>query len=65
MQTKITLSTTEAELMALSQCLHDLIPLRAILGEIQEHNCIENIPLAQQKSVLTSALQTSKVYEDN
>jgi Reverse transcriptase (RNA-dependent DNA polymerase) len=65
MQTKIALSTTEAELMALSQCLCDLIPLRVILGEIQEHGCIANIPLAQQKNILTSALQTSKVYEDN
>jgi hypothetical protein len=34
LQTEICLSTTEAELQALSMCMRDLIPMRAILEEV-------------------------------
>jgi len=55
LQSKIALSTTEAEYISLSQAMHDVIPLRTILEEL---NPIFTYP-AQQ--IMTH----STVFEDN
>ena len=38
LQTQVALSTTEAEYIALSQALRDVIPVMSLLGEMREHN---------------------------
>jgi len=55
LQSEIALSTTEAEYMSLSQAMHDVIPLRTILEEL---NPIFNYPVQQ---IITH----STVFEDN
>ena len=55
MQTEIALSTTEAEYIALSQRMRDLIPLRGILNELSKVMNLDNkIPITH-----------SSVFEDN
>ena len=45
LQTKIALYTTEAEYIALSQALREVIPLINILGELKKHFwLIDNLP---------------------
>jgi hypothetical protein len=56
LQTEIALSTTEAEYIALSQAMRDLIPMRSLLQEIGTKL---NLEFAKP------ALVHSKVFEDN
>ena len=56
LQSKISLSTIEAEYIALSQAMRKLIPLRQLMFEI-----VENMEL----KVLTSVILKSTVLEDN
>ena len=55
LQSLIALSTLEAEYIALSQCMRDLIPLRRVLNDIAEAFDLDiNVPTTY-----------SKVFEDN
>ena len=56
LQTEIALSTTEAEYIAMSQAMRDLLPMRTMLGEI-----INTLKLGTNGS----AQVKSKVFEDN
>jgi hypothetical protein len=56
LQTEIALSTTEAEYIALSQSLRDLIPMRRLLQEASQ-----GLSLTVKKN----AILYSKVFEDN
>ena len=56
LQTEIALSTTEAEYIALSQAMRELIPLRRLLLEIIT---------AMKLSGVTDSLIKSTVFEDN
>jgi len=56
LQTEIALSTTEAEYIALSQAMRDILPARALLKEIGT-----NLSLSFSKKSLIK----SKVWEDN
>ena len=56
LQTEVALSTTEAEYIALSQSMRELIPLRRMLQEIGQ-----NITVTQDNT----ALLHSTVFEDN
>jgi hypothetical protein len=56
LQTEIALSTTEAEYIALSQAMRELIPLRRLLLEIVN---------AMQLSGITNSVVKSTVFEDN
>jgi hypothetical protein len=65
LQTEITLSTTELELLVLSMTTRDLIPLHRLLHEIHQHACID-LPLDDHYyETRTSTLKHSKVFEDN
>ena len=55
MQTEIALSTTEAEYIALTQSMRDLIPLRGILAEISDI----------LKVKVDKPVTHSSVFEDN
>ncbi len=55
LQTEVALSTTEAEYIALSQAMHDLIPLRALLQDITS---VTKIPIGNSTTYST-------VFEDN
>jgi hypothetical protein len=70
LQSEIALSTTEAELIALSQCLRELIPIRTILSELARHIDFEladtRIDTAHLETAkLPSKVPPSTVYEDN
>jgi len=56
LQTQIALSTTEAEYMALSQALRDLIPIMRLIQELKDHG----LPIAT-----TVPRVHCKAYEDN
>ena len=73
LQSQIALSTTEAEYIALSNSMRDLIPIREILKEILEY---VKVPITHSETprftTLSKAfkstknkLSPSKVYEDN
>ena len=55
MQSEIALSTTEAEYIALSQSMRDLLPLRTILSELSRILMFE----------ITTPIAQSTVFEDN
>ena len=57
LQTEVTLSTTEAEYVALSQSMRDLLPMRAKLKDVLTHLNLESDD-AQSKVIST-------VFEDN
>ena len=63
LQTEITLSTTEAEYVALSTMMRTLLPMRTMLKEIIKHTVI-NLQLAETNAQMTS-MHTSEVHEDN
>ena len=56
LQTEIALSTMEAEYIALSQCMRDLIPMRRLVSEVALH-------LGYNQSVPCRSY--SKIFEDN
>ena len=56
LQTEITLSSTAAEYVAFSMAMRELLPMRALIGELGE---LLNMP------VLTTSLVRSTVFEDN
>jgi hypothetical protein len=55
MQTKIALSTTEAEYIALSRSARDLFPMRGLLQKLSEAT----------KLIVGSIIAHSTIYEDN
>jgi len=55
LQTKIALSTTEAEYMALSKCLKDVIPIMNLMREISDY-----LTIKYEKPIISC-----KVFEDN
>jgi len=55
LQSEIALSTTESEYISLSQSLHDLIPLKALLAELADSFCLE----------VEDITAHSTVFEDN
>jgi hypothetical protein len=55
LQSEIALSTTEAEYIALSTALRDLLPLRRILSELRPTSLLHSLP----------PMGLSTVYEDN
>ena len=68
---EIALSTTEAEYMALSACLRELLPMRTILKELSKNFCsfdldssnVETLSLKSQ--ILPSKPLPSTIHEDN
>jgi hypothetical protein len=60
LQTKIALSTTEAEYIALSMGARELIPIRRLLRELLLGSPLGHLPQHQSKS-----LPPSTIYEDN
>jgi len=67
LQSEIALSTCESELMALSKCMRQLIPLRAILSNISKIFKLPNVDgllTSEQTHAYTKSHQ-STVYEDN
>jgi hypothetical protein len=74
MQTQIALSTMEAEYVALSQSMRDLIPIRQILEEIMT-TVFRITPTIHYRSLskaddvkdgsMPSSIEQSTVYEDN
>jgi hypothetical protein len=73
MQTQIALSTMEAEYIALSQSMRDLIPVREILKEIKNHMLGEDdfSPKCSSRSKAfkdatgEEYIPQSTIYEDN
>jgi hypothetical protein len=68
LQTEIALSTTEAEYMALSMCLRDLLPMRTMMNELSkgfDFAGIPDLPLLTRRSFIDTRLHQSVVYEDN
>ena len=64
LQTEIALSSTEAELYALSSCMRVILPMRRVFKEISRLSFITNLTLNGSK-ILSHALKPTKVYEDN
>jgi hypothetical protein len=64
LQTEIALSTTEAEYLALSSCMREIIPMRTLIEEIARYGCINDLAVNGTKA-FTRDLQTTKVFEDN
>ncbi len=65
LQSEIALSTTEAEYIALSMATRELLPLRRILQEINQHSLI-HLPIPDQYNITRSSkLQATIVFEDN
>jgi hypothetical protein len=56
LQSQIALSTTEAEYIAMSQTLHDIIPIMNLLQEMREQNF---------KVICIKPYVYCKVFEDN
>ena len=65
LQTEVALSTTEAEYIALSQAMRDLIPFMTLVEHVSKILCIDySIPEVQYKCTASSGF-TADVYEDN
>jgi hypothetical protein len=65
LQSEIALSTTESEYIALSMATRELLPLRRLLLELNQHSCI-HVPLPEAfNTTKTTHLATSQIYEDN
>jgi hypothetical protein len=65
LQSKIALSTTESEYIALSMATRELLPLRHLVNELYKKSFIST-PLQTNFSVTkSSTLCTSQVFEDN
>ena len=66
LQTQIALSTMEAEYIALSHSMRELIAIREILKEIQQHTMAESTLKPEYRTIHKYGLiPQSKVYEDN
>ena len=67
LQSKIVLSTTEAEYIALSMCLRNLLPMRTLLTELTKHfnfGFPSDVALTQHTTVDT-CMHQSMIFEDN
>ena len=65
LQSKIALSTTEAEYIALSMATRELLPLRHLLQEIHKHGLVD-LPLSENYNVTrTNTFEASQIFEDN
>lgn len=65
LQSEIALSSTESEYIALSMATRELLPLRRILLEINQHS-LTKIPLQDHfNTTHTPTLSASQIYEDN
>jgi hypothetical protein len=71
LQSEVALSTTEAEYIALSMCMRDLLPMRRLLSELSKQFCkfeLENSRAVTghlESADLKGKLPPSAVYEDN
>ena len=65
LQTQIALSTMEAEYIALSQSMRDLIPIREILKEMFQHVFDKKPPVRYTTKSRIFEVPPSTVYEDN
>ena len=67
LQSEIALSTTEAEYIALSMCLHDLLPMHTRLSELTRHYDfrIPSDAVLTQQSQIDTRMHKSTVHEDN
>ena len=68
LQSEIALSTTEAEYIALSMCLHDLLPMHTLLSELSKSFDFGLSPdaiVGSQSCIDTHLHQESTVFEDN
>ena len=67
LQSEIALSTTEAEYIALSMCLRDLLPMRTLLTELTRHFDF-GVPSDQalaQHTTIDTHMHQSTIFEDN
>ena len=64
LQTEVALSSTEAELYALSSCMRIILPMRRVFKEISQLSFVKNLTLHGSK-ILSHAIKPTKVYEDN
>ena len=65
LQTQIALSTMEAEYIALSQSMRELIAIRGLLGEIKKYTFEGKLEEPDVNTHSTVFLPPSKVFEDN
>jgi len=65
LQSKIALSTTESEYIALSMATSDLLPLRCILTDIEQYSFIQLSQSPTSDMIHASSLPPSKKFEDN
>jgi hypothetical protein len=67
LQSKIALNTTEAEYIALSMCLHNLLPMRTLLSELSKgfNFSIPDSSAIGTQSHIDTCMHQSTVYEDN
>ena len=70
LQSEVALSTCEAEYIALSQCMRELLPMRTILKELRHQ--LQNFELAPSRAITRSyesfipkKLPASEIFEDN
>ena len=66
LQTEVELSTMEAEYIALSQAMRDLIPFMNLVNDVSQIlNIKYNSPKVQYKSTQPTSNVTADLYEDN
>ena len=65
LQTQITLNTMEAEYLALSHSMRDLIAIRGLLSEIKRSTFDGELPDPSCSTHSTAFIHPSTVYEDN
>ena len=64
LQSEVALSTTEAEYIALSTCMRELLPMRTLLQDITTYSFISDMECGQS-TTFAKTLETSNIYEDN
>ena len=67
LQSKIALSTTEAEYIALSMCLRDLLPMRTMLAELCKgfNFGVPASSVLGTTSRIDTRMHQATIYEDN
>jgi hypothetical protein len=65
LQNEIALSTMESKYIALSMASRELLPLRRILLEIQQHSLVHSPLNDDYNTTRTSSLTASQIFEDN
>lgn len=65
LQGKITLSTTEAEYIALTMVTRELLPLRNLVQEIHQNGLVQTSPEIANSTIWTKPLSPSNAFEDS